>query len=173
LFDELSRIAPAHLEFNAEYLIIFVPTSIKTDIYRDGKHVYIKRLSSKYCPVKLLERYISLINTEMTSALPVFRALTFSRLSNAHKLRGKAISYTSCLEIFKGCLVSIGYDPKCYGLHSLRSGGATAVANNDSEGRISDRLIKLHGRWKTDIAKDMYIHDDVKRRLELSTKLGL
>ena len=39
---------------------------------------------------------------------------------------------------------------------------------------ISDRLLKLHGRWKTDAAKDMYVHEDVhKLRLEITKYLGL
>ena len=38
---------------------------------------------------------------------------------------------------------------------------------------ISDRLLKLHGRWKTDAAKDMYVHEDVHNRLEIMKYLGL
>ena len=33
---------------------------------------------------------------------------------------------------------------------------------------ISDRLLKLHGHWKTDVAKDMYVHEDVGKRLEIT-----
>ena len=35
------------------------------------------------------------------------------------------------------------------------------------------RLLKLHGRWKTDAAKDMYVHEDVHKRLEITKYLGL
>ena len=38
---------------------------------------------------------------------------------------------------------------------------------------ISDRLLKLHGRCKTDAAKDMYVHEDVHKRLEITQYLGL
>jgi hypothetical protein len=76
-------------------------------------------------------------------------------------LYGARLSYTRCREIFKECLQELGYDEKKYGLHSLRSGGATAAANN---GNVTERQLKLHGRWKTDIAKDMYVHENVKNR---------
>lgn len=170
-FDELSRMAASHLEFKEDYLKIFVPKS-KTDIYRDGMYVYVKRLESKYCPVALLERYLNVLDIDKDSDLPIFRAVTFNKRSKSYTLRGKSLSYTRCLELFKESIAAIGYDPKNYGLHSLRSGGATTVANN-SKGGLTERLLKLHGRWKTDVAKDMYILDDVSEKLKLSASLGL
>ena len=38
---------------------------------------------------------------------------------------------------------------------------------------ISDRSLKLHGRWKTDVAKDMYVDGEVHKRLEITKYLGL
>jgi hypothetical protein len=52
----------------------------------------------------------------------------------------------------------------------LRSGEATAAANN---GNVTERQLKLHGRWKTDIGKDMYVHESVKNRLLVTENLGL
>ena len=57
LYNELSNIAPVHLEFFPDYLRVFVPGA-KNDIYLEGNYVYIKRLNSEYCPVALLEKYI-------------------------------------------------------------------------------------------------------------------
>ena len=50
-------------------------------------------------------------------------------------------------------------DWKNYGLHSVRSGGITSVVrNNDSKVAIvSETLLKLYDRWKTNVAKDIYI----------------
>ena len=39
-------------------------------------------------------------------------------------------------------LAELGFPKSSYGLHSLRSGGASAAANDT----ISDRLFKRHGR---------------------------
>jgi hypothetical protein len=47
-----------------------------------------------------------------------------------------------------------------YGLHSLRSGGASAVYKCD----VSDRLFKVHGRWKSENAKDGYVYEDLEKR---------
>ena len=44
-------------------------------------------------------------------------------------------------------------DPKQFGMHSLRAGGATAAANAG----VLDRLFKRHGHWRSETAKDGYI----------------
>jgi hypothetical protein len=49
-------------------------------------------------------------------------------------------------------------DIKKFGLHSLRSGGATTCANLG----ISDRLFKKHGRWSSETAKDGYVKDSLQ-----------
>jgi hypothetical protein len=91
--------------------------------------------------------------------------LRFFRSSNLFKLYGARLSYTRCRKIFKECLQELGYNEKKYGLHNLRSGEAIAAANN---GNVTERQLKLHGRWKTDIAKDMYVHE----RLLVTENLG-
>ena len=53
--------------------------------------------------------------------------------------------------------------------HSLRAGGASAAAENG----VPDRQISKHGRWKSDSARNGYILDSVRNRLDISKKLGL
>ena len=69
-----------------------------------------------------------------------------------------------------------GCDSKNYGLHSVRSGGITSVAivrNNDSKVAIvSETLLKLYDRCKTNVAKDMYIKEAESSRLSVSLSLG-
>lgn len=55
------------------------------------------------------------------------------------------------------------------GLHSMRSGGATAVADSD----VNERCWKRHGRWSSDSSKDLYVVDSVEKRLEVFKHLGL
>ena len=57
----------------------------------------------------------------------------------------------------------IGLDPSCYGTHSLRSGGASCVANAG----LPDRIYQQHGRWRSDHAKDMYVQDDLNNLLSV------
>ena len=53
-------------------------------------------------------------------------------------------------------LVELGFHKSSYGLHSLRSGGASAVANLRMLASAFVCL-KLHGRWKSDRAKDGFV----------------
>jgi hypothetical protein len=54
-------------------------------------------------------------------------------------------------------------------MHSFRSGGATAAAQNDTP----DRLFRIHGRWKSDKAKDGYVLENLQKRLSVSQNLGI
>ena len=58
---------------------------------------------------------------------------------------------------------------KLYGLHSLRIGGASAAANND----LPDRVIKKHGRWKSEHAKDVYCREDIQHQLLVTLNIGI
>ena len=42
-----------------------------------------------------------------------------------------------------------------------------------SNPNLSERLLKLHGRWKSDIAKNMYILEQTQNRLSVTCNLGL
>ena len=64
------------------------------------------------------------------------------------------------------------YNPNDYGLHSLRSGGITCAVRNSSNS-IPERLLKIHGRWKSDSAKDMYVEESLENRLQVTKYFGL
>ena len=66
-------------------------------------------------------------------------------------------------------LAAIGLDKRQFGLHSLRSGGASAAAN----ARVPDRFFKRHGRWQSENAKDGYVKDSLEERLKVTRNLGL
>ena len=76
-----------------------------------------------------------------------------------YSLRGsnKPISYSTARADALELVSRVGLDPKEFGLHSARSGGATCAANNG----VPDRLFKRHGRWLSDRAKDSYIKDSL------------
>ena len=152
-------ITTSQIHYEKDYIRIFVPTA-KNDVYREGNYVYIKKLCNKYCPVNVLQRYIKDANASSEPSLPIFRSLRFFRLSKL----------SEAILQFKECLQELGYDEKKYGLHIPRSGGATAAANNRS---VPERLLKIHRQWKTDAAKDIYVHESVKNRLHVTESLGL
>ena len=136
-FNELANIQPNHTFFHKDFVKVFVPRS-KTDVYREGNYVYISKLDSYYCPVTVLRRYIQAANIDPSSQLPLFRPLMKRKLGYA--LRNGKLSHTRCREIFKDALKDVGYDPKDYGLHSLRYGGVTSVVSNDRSHNVSERL---------------------------------
>ena len=108
--------------------------------------------------------------TDENSEEFIFRAITVTKQNPNGTLRkGNSLSYTRTREILLSELEAIGLDKTKFGLHSLRSGGATAAAN----GGIVDRLFKRHGRWKSESAKDGYVQDDLNSLLSVSKALGL
>ena len=170
-FNELCNIAPNHIEFHSQYIKIFVPRS-KTDVYREGNYVYISASESQYCPVSVLRKYMNLAGIHDNSNLPLFRPLVFRKSNSSYTLRDGKMSYSSCREILRDSLKQLGYNPDDYGLHSLRSGGITSVVRNSCNS-VSERLLKMHGRWKTDAAKDMYVEESLDNRLQVTKFLGL
>ena len=72
------------------------------------------------------------------------------------------------MDLFKK-MFALGLKATEFGLHSLRSGGATTAINAG----VPDRLFKRHGQWQSENAKDGYIKDSVEKRLQVSKKLGL
>ena len=65
----------------------------------------------------------------------------------------RPLSLGRAREILKKKIEVIGVDPCGFSNHSFRFGGATAAANLN----VPDHLFKVHGRWKSDSAKDGYV----------------
>ena len=58
-------------------------------------------------------------------------------------------------------------------MRSKGSGGITSVVNNDDSKIVSERLLKMHDRWKTDVAQDVYDKEANSSRLSVSLRLDL
>ena len=82
----------------------------------------------------------------------LIRQLIFRKNSNSYALGNKGVAYSRCREILLDANAALGYDSRLFGLHSLRSCGATATVNSLG-GTVSDRLLRLHGGKKSDYAK--------------------
>ena len=91
-FDELSKIRKGHISFQSTHMTILIPSS-KTDIYRDGNSVYIARISSRLCAVKLLSAYLNLSQIQNDDEF-IFRNLSATK--HGYKLRegNQPMSYT-------------------------------------------------------------------------------
>ena len=167
-FSEVSKLRRSDVILYDTHLSIFIEKS-KTDVYRHGHWLHLAKLNSELCPVNLTKRYFNLANISVKCDMYIFRGIVRSK--NGYKLRlsDQAISYTTAREHVLDLLKNIGLDPKEFGLHSLRSGGATAAANLG----VKDRLFKKHGRWKSEKVKDNYVHENLKIQLSVSKSLGL
>jgi integrase len=153
------------LNFKDHYLELVIRSS-KTDQLRLGNSVIIGETKNVTCPVTLLKSYLRMAKLEVFSSCFIFRNLN---KTGSLRFENVPMSYTRVREIFLHKFASIGLDPKSFGIHSLRAGGATTAANSG----VPDRLFKRHGRWRSENAKDAYIKDDIKSRLAVSLNLGL
>jgi site-specific recombinase XerD len=168
--DEMAQLKACHITEleNQAGLRIFIPRS-KTDIFRDGNTTFLSCTQNTYCPVTMLRRYMHQCDIQCGEDVYVFTALSFHSSTKSYKpVKHKPLSYTRCREIFLDAMKQIGIErPQSFGLHSMRSGGATHLANKG----ISEELIMQHGRWKTQQAKNRYIKRDIETRLALSRSL--
>lgn len=167
-FNELSSLYCSDIKFMTDYIVIRIRKS-KTDIYREGKDVYISKGSSIACPYLMLQKYMSDTNLSTSFDQFLFRPIQNIRGKYALIKTNKQLSYTRAKECIVSKLKSVAPNLKL-GTHSLRASGATTAANAAG---INDRCLKRHGRWKSDLAKDGYIVDSLSKKLEISKCLGL
>lgn len=132
--NELVNIRFKDIRFCPSHVELFIPRS-KTDIFREGNRVYIARTNKNTRHVACLENYIKVANILEADEF-LFRAMKFKKGAHCQSSCSKPISYSRVRELFKSSLESIGVEKDKFGLHSLRSGGATSAANN----LVPDRL---------------------------------
>ena len=133
-----------------EVLFIRVRTS-KTDPGRNGATVVLAAYpSSILCPV----RWFRLHCKVRRSRTHVFHSSEPSALKLAKSTPNS---------LLKKWLLAIGVNPKPYGSHSLRRGGATTAAAHE----VRLHILKRHGRWASD-AVFLYIQDPGTSRVAVS-----
>lgn len=167
-FSEVAVLKREDIEIYDTYLKLFLEQS-KTDIYRTGHWIFISKLGSVLCPVKLTKKYIRLANIHNNQNEYMFRRLI--KTSSGYRLRvqNNPISYTTVREDFLSALKRLGVRVENYGLHSLRAGGCTMATHYG----VKEKLIKKHGRWKSDSVKEGYTHPNLEELLFISRHLGL
>ena len=158
--SEVVSLEPDHtwIDHDAEgspILNVFVQKS-KTDQGRNGDLIVLAANPVDFwlCPVQWFEYFSTL---RAPSAPYVFHS------SLARSDLGKKLALDVPNDRIKHMLVSIGVDPAPYGSHSCRRGGATHAAAKG----VSERLIKRHGRWKSDCVR-LYITDTQFAKLSVS-----
>ena len=163
-WDDLSCIKLCDISFHESFVAIFLEQR-KNDQYREGSWVYISKSYSKYCPVLLLKRFLAHGKHSQNSFL-------FRKIAHTNKgafLHSQKLSYSRALELVRLLLKDIGLDAQKYGLHSMRSGGASLAAALG----VPDRLIMRQGGWKSVSSKNRYIKESLPSLLSVSRMFKL
>ena len=165
--DELLKLHCSDIAFGTESMTITIVSS-KTDQYREGSS-----------PCNCTYRHINMSGSHDGEVFlhgwlcthdqgKVFRAIDSTKHEQRLRTSG-GISYTRLRELLLEKIEQLGMDPKAFGMHSLRAGGATAAARAG----VADRLFKRHGRWRSESAKDGYVKDALETRLSVTKQLGI
>ena len=123
-----------------EGLVMSVARS-KTDQAMQGHHVFVHSApehDSVICPLRALHRLAEFQQSGLSG--PVFRV---------HESVAEPVSKRTMLARLHRSLHALGQPHELFGLHSFRSGGATAA----SAAGVPIRLIKAHGRWVSDVVR--------------------
>ena len=121
-FSEIVNLRRSDIKFWENHIELFIEKS-KTDKYRDGAKVFISEQCNKEVK-ECLNRYFALAKIKENSSEFIFRALV--KRGSSFKLdSNRKLSYTRAREILLEKLDEMGIDKSKFGLHSLRSGGAT------------------------------------------------
>ena len=83
------------------------------------------------------------------------------------ELRNKPMSYSRASELIKCELQKEELDPKLYGVHSLRAGGASAAAALG----VPDRLFQRQGEWRSERSKNNYIQESMESLLTVTNTI--
>jgi len=163
-WDDLSNLKRANLQLTSDHMSIIL-TKRKNDQFREGSVILVARTGSPTCPVALTERLLLVGQHKESDYL--FRKICHTK--RGFSFRPQQLTYSRATELFKKQLKVIGLDPSQYGLHSLRSGGASTAA----AAAIPDRLLMRHGGWRSQTAKNMYIKESEQALLQVSRALRL
>ena len=144
IFADEVRFYPSHME-------LFLETR-KNSQFRSGEVVCISRGSSLACPVSLLQQLLQATGSSQLH-VPVFRSFVCSLGQPVSLHPTKAWSYAQARHFALKALSSEAGVPlscfaKKYGLHSLRSGGASLVASKN----VPDHIFQAHEAWRSSSA---------------------
>ena len=160
--NELRNLKRSDLVFAGSHLKIILHKN-KSDVYGAGAEVLIATTGGSYCPTKNLELFLLLTDNFSSGDMYLFRKLDGDKMSSLNL----PMTYTEARAELKFYLSQVVSNEADFSWHSFRHGGASAAASKG----VPDRLLKRHGRWRSDSAKDGYIHDDLEARLSVSSKL--
>ena len=160
-WDDLHHPSVDSLHFGESHVAIFPRR--KNDQFREGSWVFIARSHTPPCLVAVLEKFLSVGGH--TAGVKLFRRVQSTK--QGVRLRDQPMSYTHAKELLKRELQREGLDASQFGIHSLRSGGASAAAALG----IPDRLFQRHGGWLSVKARKNYVEESLDSLLLVSKSM--
>ena len=142
-------------------------TKSKNDQFWQGSEVFIARTFHESCPVAIAERYFAALGNPVNCALPLFCHLTKTKCGLI--LTSHPLSRTPTCKTVLKAIKPFVRDIKSYGLHSLRSVGASAASN----AHAPPLLISRHGRIRSEKACNVYLQADTSSKLLAFRSLGI
>ena len=167
-FAETSSIKLRDLKFCDGYLEVNICSS-KTDQLRKGNKVLIAMSNKITCTVSMLQKFLKKANLSNPDEY-IFRPFVKSKLGGCLIKTNKKLSYTRVRECVLKRLQSVPSAKGLkLGLHSFRSGGATAAANSG----VNERCWEPHGRWPSGNSKNRHVEDSLQDILMISKYFGI
>lgn len=161
-FADLQNVTRRDVSIDHQKQIVTIQfRSRKNDQRHVGHWANMHGTNTKYCPVKLTSRYLSLLpknpNTYMLSDM---------RPTNSYS----KTTYAACRRQQKIILRQIGTDPSPFGLHSARVGGTTYLKG----AHMSENDIGNLGGWAPGSSQPRrYSKTDVEKWVQASSALGI
>jgi integrase len=159
--DELCHLNCKFITESKRGLKILIPSS-KTDVFREGKTVFLTKQVGGYSVFDLFQNYVKLAGLRLGQ-----NHFLFSPIFHGHLINEK-LAYSSYLKIVKVQMISLGLNPDFYGTHSLRSGGASDLAS-----QVTEFELMLSGRWRDPRSLKSYVKVPEDRRFAIADKLSL
>ena len=161
--DEISHISCDHIQRQEGGFKILIPKS-KTDQFRNGRHVFLAENVSPRSPANLLQRYLE--ESGLSLGTNHFLFCPLKRSGRSLSASNTALSYSTYREIVRKSISKIGLDPKEFGTHSGRAGGATSLAM-----KVSEHELLVSGRWKDARSIRSYVQLTDEHRLSTNSLL--
>ena len=163
--DEIAHLNCSHISHSVNGFRFNIPSS-KTDIYRQGKNVFLSSDNSSLCA--LLLDYLSKTELKFGDNHFLFTPIEYDYKKKQQVIKNTKLSYSSYRLIVKRAVSNLGFDSKEFGTHSCRAGGATDLAPF-----ISQYELLLTGRWADPRSIGSYVETPDERRYQISRTLNL
>ena len=140
-WDDICSLTPADFTCTDQCLLLFIRKR-KNDQHKHGQRVPLAATGTVLCPVRSFRKFCALASITLPSydsAQPFFRNIS------GHSFNSKPLSYSNHLSLVRGCVSRhSSIDPTSIGLHSFRSGGASALIENG----VDPNAIREFGGWE-------------------------